>query len=608
MFFNLVFYLIAGRGVEWGRRLFFVLFVISSQSWAFERHSLMTHFILTNDESVGLRLSQNVKAQTFQSFFSAVVNNREHTSYLKQALHNIQSYSKTLGCCLPDVSTEIFPNPQVGFSYNSLSASFLENIGIHGFNNNLYIKNFFESYGDYQSSDPEVKKILPDMKEDEEVNVRLLEDGEYVLAKDVLVASTDEPGLLFNKHITQDSARLSLTTFHENWLVRKLLPQFSNNHYCEYQIKKFFELSKFAFKSGHDYWGYRFLGWGLHYLHDLSNPYNCAIAPQHNSFKLFMFLIADKIGFSKYIQATLLQNAYMRRALDTYTYVILKLCANKRKELQMSRKNSATRMSESPLAVNNDFDDDFEDISEKKQDSESKLGSYRDVEGQKESSEPSLSDSQQKGGVRTREYSALKVNVEDYFVEGQLVDNKIKPPVAEEAAARSGVKADKITAEKGENTQQLSIATINDGGLSFNAPHLLRPTFVLKGGNLPGVLENIMPSLENNGGDDNQIRPDIKNLGGMLYGDDFPRQALRVVSKEAYKASVAAHTALGGVLPESFKDSISAESVALADKCMVPQSLDLEKFEKMIPVMKVLFSNISKFSALFIREALRYQQ
>lgn len=49
--------------------------------------------------------------------------------------------------------------------------------------------------------------------------------------------------------------------------------------YPEMRILQYYHLSKFAFETGHDYWGYRFLGWALHYVGDLTQPYHSTLTP-----------------------------------------------------------------------------------------------------------------------------------------------------------------------------------------------------------------------------------------------------------------------------------------------------------------------------------------
>lgn len=66
--------------------------------------------------------------------------------------------------------------------------------------------------------------------------------------------------------------------FHENPVVYAAAPFLQRNwpHWRAYQ---FLDLARFAFAKGHPYWGYRFLGWGLHYIQDLTQPYHATALP-----------------------------------------------------------------------------------------------------------------------------------------------------------------------------------------------------------------------------------------------------------------------------------------------------------------------------------------
>jgi hypothetical protein len=47
----------------------------------------------------------------------------------------------------------------------------------------------------------------------------------------------------------------------------------------EARIALFLALARHALASGHDYWGWRFAGWALHYAQDLTQPYHASILP-----------------------------------------------------------------------------------------------------------------------------------------------------------------------------------------------------------------------------------------------------------------------------------------------------------------------------------------
>jgi len=49
--------------------------------------------------------------------------------------------------------------------------------------------------------------------------------------------------------------------------------------YPEYRTHLYKTLATYAFQTGHPYWGWRFLGWGLHYVGDMSQPYHAVPLP-----------------------------------------------------------------------------------------------------------------------------------------------------------------------------------------------------------------------------------------------------------------------------------------------------------------------------------------
>jgi hypothetical protein len=66
--------------------------------------------------------------------------------------------------------------------------------------------------------------------------------------------------------------------YHESWIVNALAG-FVKKTYPEYRIHLYQTLSQLAFQTGHNYWGWRFLGIGLHYIMDLTMPYHTTLMP-----------------------------------------------------------------------------------------------------------------------------------------------------------------------------------------------------------------------------------------------------------------------------------------------------------------------------------------
>ncbi|MBX3592708.1 MAG: hypothetical protein KF755_17570 [Burkholderiaceae bacterium] len=66
--------------------------------------------------------------------------------------------------------------------------------------------------------------------------------------------------------------------FHESRIVYAAAG-FLKRTYPEYRIHLWKTLALHALRTGHDYWGWRFAGWALHYLQDLTQPYHARVLP-----------------------------------------------------------------------------------------------------------------------------------------------------------------------------------------------------------------------------------------------------------------------------------------------------------------------------------------
>ena len=144
------------------------------------------------------------------------------------------------------------------------------------------------------------------MKTDEAAKLNTfvaLREGERVAVIDVIASATDEPDYGLDYGLWEDSGTahgrrygfgkqpfgnpavewssqgpLHLGYFHEAGIVYKAAP-FLVRAYPEYRIRLWRALAAFALRTGHDYWAWRFAGWGLHYLQDLAQPYHARVLP-----------------------------------------------------------------------------------------------------------------------------------------------------------------------------------------------------------------------------------------------------------------------------------------------------------------------------------------
>ncbi|MBL8019528.1 MAG: phospholipase [Leptospirales bacterium] len=86
--------------------------------------------------------------------------------------------------------------------------------------------------------------------------------------------------------------------YHEAKIVY-LLAGFLKKTYPEVRVRQSYALARYAFKTGHPYWGYRFMGWGSHYVQDLTQPYHASVLPGVGTLRMLWINFLDIIGRSK---------------------------------------------------------------------------------------------------------------------------------------------------------------------------------------------------------------------------------------------------------------------------------------------------------------------
>ena len=85
--------------------------------------------------------------------------------------------------------------------------------------------------------------------------------------------------------------------YHEAGIVYALAG-FLKRTLPEYRVYLYGELARFAFRRGHDYWGHRFLGWALHYVQDLTQPYHARVLPGWSTASMLWINILNALGFT----------------------------------------------------------------------------------------------------------------------------------------------------------------------------------------------------------------------------------------------------------------------------------------------------------------------
>ncbi len=136
-----------------------------------------------------------------------------------------------------------------------------------------------------------------------DVYYRQLKPGELVSAADVFASASDEPdhGMDIGLFIDNDTpfgqryafgkqpfgnpnlpygsqAPFHMGFFHLDWLTRTAQPGLLAT-YPLWRIDLYRRLAEVAFKTQHPYWGWRFMGWAMHYIGDLTQPYHAVPLP-----------------------------------------------------------------------------------------------------------------------------------------------------------------------------------------------------------------------------------------------------------------------------------------------------------------------------------------
>ncbi|MBK9500535.1 MAG: phospholipase [Leptospiraceae bacterium] len=83
----------------------------------------------------------------------------------------------------------------------------------------------------------------------------------------------------------------------------------------EYRMNQYLSLARFAFKTGHPYWGYRFTGWGLHFVQDLTQPYHTTLIPGVGAPRMLLINIISKFGLDG------AKNGMIKRVADRHTAI-----------------------------------------------------------------------------------------------------------------------------------------------------------------------------------------------------------------------------------------------------------------------------------------------
>lgn len=192
----------------------------------------------------------------------------------------------------------------------------------------------------------EVTTLKSDLRVQQTSYARL-QPGMKVQAMQVVGSASDEPDYGMDINVWQDSpsaygkdygfgplpfgnpkleyatqAPFHMGLFHEANIVYKLA-SFTKRTFPEMRVREALALARFAFKTGHPYWGWRFTGWGLHYIQDLTQPYHARLLPGVSVPRMLWINTLSMIGIKGPRDNAVQKLTNRHLALENYQYHLM---------------------------------------------------------------------------------------------------------------------------------------------------------------------------------------------------------------------------------------------------------------------------------------------
>lgn len=110
--------------------------------------------------------------------------------------------------------------------------------------------------------------------------------------------------------------------FHENPVVYAAAG-FLHRSWPQWRAYQYLGLSRLAFATGHPYWGYRFLGWGMHHIQDLTQPYHAKPLPGVDLASMLLMEAKAVAGFDTDKRAAIERVATRHTEVEKYQFTWL---------------------------------------------------------------------------------------------------------------------------------------------------------------------------------------------------------------------------------------------------------------------------------------------
>lgn len=178
-----------------------------------------------------------------------------------------------------------------------------------------------------------------------------LQEGEMVSPLAVVATASDEPDYGLDIGVWEDNgtahgrsygfgrqpfgnpalsfgsqAPFHMGFYHESPILYRAAG-FLQRTYPEYRIHLYRTLALHALRTGHEYWGWRFAGWAMHYVQDLTQPYHARVLPGVSTVRALWINALDLLGRpdAKRHAITLVSNRHL--ALENFQRTALAAAA-----------------------------------------------------------------------------------------------------------------------------------------------------------------------------------------------------------------------------------------------------------------------------------------
>lgn len=284
-------------------RIFTILFLLffTQQIFAWEDHALLTRQVLNDwrahDQSMAVYLDKKVKVESLKSFLEATRSSLplklmeiEHWAQNNekgyQAIPGKLVYQPTSAECSADLdlcfrkSIRInldLPLPAIVYDPEHTYAHQNGFVSVNSAREIMpaYIPLTF-NVKDFTLAGKEGLLSVADiistasMQADFGMDTFLYEDSQTAFGKIYGFGTQPmgNPGYAFHSQMM-----FHMSGFHEDARIAAAIPRLNEN-YPEYRAYLYLQLSHFAAENKHPYWAAVFMGWGLHYIQDMTQPYH----------------------------------------------------------------------------------------------------------------------------------------------------------------------------------------------------------------------------------------------------------------------------------------------------------------------------------------------